>query len=547
MTVAIKSLADKSIRAVYDKLALINRDVATLTALTTLISWDHQTMMPSKGADIRTRQTVLIDTFIHERMSSKELGDILDELQTRQKSGELEKELNEYELANIRMSLRSYKQTVLKPVEVTQARSRLTNEAPIAWTAARKESDFNKLAPFLKDWIKVARDEARIKIKAGTAPEAKRIHEEALSLLTTDEEKAKCFKGYYQALMDDYEVGFKQSTLVELFDGLKEKLIPLIAKIKAKGQPHDDSCIKGNFDVDRQAKFSHRIAKELGFDTEAGRLDVSAHPMTSGSHPTDVRMTTRYTEDFFAEGITSTIHETGHSLYEQGRNKEYDGQPVSEAMSLGIHESQSLLWERMVGLGRPFWTYALPILKEMFPEKENAQSATAENMYLAFNRVDPGFIRVEADEVTYHLHVILRYELESALIEGELEVEDIPRVWNQKMKEYLGLDVTEDRLGCLQDIHWSVGLWGYFPTYSLGAINAVQIFNTAKKQIPDLEVRLTKGEFHVLKEWLNKNVHEKGSLYESGEELIVAVTGEKLNVNYFINHLVEKYTAIYDL
>ncbi|KAF9161154.1 hypothetical protein DFQ26_004820 [Actinomortierella ambigua] len=547
MTVAIKSLAAMTTRAVYDKLAALNADIATLAALSSVLGWDQQTMMPPKGADVRTRQSVFIDTILHERASSKELGDILHELQARQKSGDLEKELNEFELANIRIGLRDYKQIVLKPVELAQARSRLSNEAPIAWTAARKESDFSKLAPFLKDWIKISRDWAQIKIKAGTAPEASRIHNEALSLLTTEEDKKKCFKGYYQALMDDYEIGFKQSTLVELFDGLKEKLVPLIAKIKAKGQPHDDSCITGNFDIERQTKFSHRIATELGFDTDAGRLDVSAHPMTTGTHPNDVRMTTRYTENLFSEGITSTIHETGHSLYEQGRNKKYDGQPVSQAMSLGIHESQSLLWERMVGLGRPFWTYALPILKEMFPEKENVQSATVENIYNAFNRVEPGFIRVEADEVTYHLHVILRYELELALIEGELEVEDIPKAWNQKMKDYLGVEVTEDRVGCLQDIHWSVGLWGYFPTYSLGAINAVQIFNAAKKQIPDLEAHLAKGDFHILKEWLNKNVHEKGSLYQSGEELITVVTGEKLNVNYFINHLVDKYTAIYDL
>ncbi|KAG0230736.1 hypothetical protein BGW41_002408 [Actinomortierella wolfii] len=547
MTVAIRSLADKATRAVYTRLTELNNDIATLISLTSVLSWDQQVMMPSKAADVRTRQTVLVDTILHERQTSKELGDVLEELQARQKSGELLKELNEYELANIRMSARRFKQVSLKPVELTQERSRLTNEAPIAWTAARKESDFNKLTPFLKDWIKVARQEAKLKIQSGTAPEASRIHNEALSQLTSDDEKSKCLKGYYQALLDDYEIGFKQSTLIELFDGLKKELIPLIAKIKAKGQIHDDRCIKGNFDIERQTKFSHRIAKELGFDTEAGRLDVSVHPMTTGSHPSDVRMTTRYTEDFFAEGITSTIHETGHSLYEQGRNKKYDGQPVSEAMSLGIHESQSLLWERMVGLGRPFWTYALPILKEMFPEKENVQSATVDDVYYAFNRVEPGFIRVEADEVTYHLHVILRYEIESALIEGELEVEDIPRVWNQKMKEYLGMDVTEDRLGCLQDIHWSIGLWGYFPTYSLGAINAVQIFNTAKKQIPDLEDRLAKGEFHVLREWLNKNIHEKGSLYESGEELITKVTGEKLNVGYFVKHITDKYKAIYDL
>ncbi|KAG0302995.1 hypothetical protein BGZ99_002848, partial [Dissophora globulifera] len=386
------------------------------------------------------------------------------------------------------------------------------------------------------------------KIKGGVCEEARRINDKARAsqgLKAEDE----CYKGYYQALLNQYEVGFKDDQLQHLFADLKQNIVPLIAKIKAKNFQHDNSYITGDFDVKKQAEYSHRISKEIGFDTEAGRLDVSTHPFTGSTHPTDVRMTTRYTINNLQEGITGTIHETGHSLYEQGLNRAYDSLPVAAALSLGVHESQSLLWERMVGLSRPFWKYALPLLKKQFqePSHENLQSVTSEQFYNAWNRVEPGFIRIEADEVTYPMHVILRYEIEKALVEGDITVAEVPGIWNAKMKEYLGLDVQEDRVGCLQDTHWAVGLIGYFPTYTLGSIYSVQIFTAAKEAIPKLDEHLAKGEFHVLKTWLNKNVHEQGSLRESGDDLIKNLTGRSLDSQLYIKYLTEKYTEIYDL
>ncbi|KAF9999983.1 hypothetical protein BGZ65_004746 [Modicella reniformis] len=498
LTKTSAELSSESVRSLYNKICTSLKDNSILQGVSALLGWDQEVMMPSKAADTRAQQ--------------------------------------------------AYKEATALPSELVKESAALTSEAVAAWAEARKESDYSKFAPYLERQIKITRAKVAHRIKGGVCDEVRKINEKArasLNLKDTDE----CYKGYYQALLSIYETGFKEDELGVLFADLKKSLVPLIAKIKAKNFQHDNSFIRGDWDVEKQTQYSHRIAKELGFDTEAGRLDVSTHPFTNGPHPTDVRMTTRYMIDNFQEGINGTIHETGHSLYEQGRNREYDGLPVNQALSMGIHESQSLLWERMVGLGKPFWTYALPLLKEQFqePSHENLQSVTPEQFYKAFNRVQTDFIRTEADEVTYPLHIILRYEIEKALIEGDINVSDVPSLWNAKMKEYLGLDVTEDRLGCLQDTHWAIGYLGYFPTYTLGSIYAVQIFNEAKEAIPNLDEHLAKGEFHVLKTWLNKNIHEQGSLRESGDDLIKDLTGRPLDSQFYVKYLTEKYTEIYNL
>ncbi|KAF9139520.1 hypothetical protein BG015_002000 [Linnemannia schmuckeri] len=546
MTVLAKSsteLRSESVRSLYDQLTARLKDLNHLNGISGLLQWDQEVMMPSKAAASRAEQLSTLAGVSHEMQTSSVLGSLLEELEQRQ---DLSAELNPYELANIRLSRKTYKEETLLPVELVKANASLNSKSVGAWVEARKESDFSKFAPYLQDQVNILRQKVAYKMKGGVCEEARKINEKArasLGLTEADE----CYKGYYQALLNDYEPGFKDDRLQALFSDLKQNLVPLIAKIKAKNFQHDNSYIEGDFDVKKQTEFSHRISKQIGFDTDAGRLDVSTHPFTGGAHPTDVRMTTRYTINNFQEGITGTIHETGHSLYEQGRNKEYVDTPVSQALSLGVHESQSLLWERMVALSKPFWTYTLPLLKEQFADREDLQAVTPEQYYNAFNRVEPGFIRIEADEVTYPMHVILRYEIEKALVEGDIQVADVPALWNAKMKEYLGLEVTEDRIGCLQDTHWAVGLIGYFPTYTLGSIYAVQIFATAKEAIPNLDEHLAKGEFSVLKEWLNKNVHEQGSLRESGDDLIFDLTGKHLDSSLYVKYLTDKYTAIYNL
>ncbi|KAF9351632.1 hypothetical protein BGX26_010410 [Mortierella sp. AD094] len=551
MTALAKSsaeLSSESARSLYDQLSVRIKDIVHLKGISGLLQWDQEVMMPPKAAAARATQSSVLAGLTHEAQTSPVLGSILEELEKRKQTEDLSKVLNPYELANIRIARHRYKEETVLPAELVKACAALDSAASGAWAQARKESDYSKFAPYLEEHVKLLRQKASYRLKSGVCEEARKINETARASLNLKEGEP-CYKGYYQALLNTYEAGFKDEQLQVLFNDLKESIVPLIAKIKAKNFQHDNSYIEGDFDVEKQTALSHRIAKEIGFDTEGGRLDVSVHPFTSGIHPSDVRMTTRYTINNFQEGITGTIHETGHSLYEQGRNKEYHDLPVSEALSMGVHESQSLLWERMVALSKPFWEYTLPLVKEHFqgPSHEKLQTVTPEEYYKAFNRVQPGFIRIEADEVCYPMHIITRYEIEKALIEGDITVAEVPSLWNAKYKEYLGLEVKEDSQGCLQDTHWAVGLIGYFPTYTLGSIYAVQIFNAAKEAITNLDEHIAKGEFHVLKKWLNENIHEQGSLRESGDDLIKNLTGKSLDSKIYVQYLTEKYSEIYDL
>jgi len=310
-------------------------------------------------------------------------------------------------------------------------------------------------------------------------------------------------------------------------------------------RPIPEALLGGDhWDVASQEALCREISEAIGFDMSSGRLDVSTHPFTGGPHPTDVRITTRYSTDNWKDGVTGTVHEVGHALYEQGRNSAYADLPVSRALSMGVHESQSLLWERMVFLNRAFWDYATPIFHKHFP---HTKDCTADDFYAVMNLVEPGFIRVDADEVTYPLHVILRFEIEKAFFDGSLDVESLPTVWNQKMKDLLGLDVSNDAEGCLQDIHWSIGAFGYFPSYSLGAMMATQIFEAAKREMPALEENISNGQFSELKQWLNTNIHETGSLIDNPDELLENVTGSKLDPTIFVSYLRKKYSFLYGL
>jgi len=309
----------------------------------------------------------------------------------------------------------------------------------------------------------------------------------------------------------------------------------------------DNSWLRGDFDTAEQAKLCKEIVGALGFDLKKGRLDVSVHPFTGGAHPTDVRMTTRFEQHDIMEGLMGAMHETGHALYEQGRNLEFDGLPVNFASSTVIHESQSLLWERMVGQSRPFAEFLLPGLRASFPGAVS-KDRTPEDLYLAMNVVkDISMIRTEADEVTYSMHVILRFEIEKGLIDGTVEVDEVPALWKSKMKEYLGVEPANDAQGCLQDVHWSEGDFGYFPTYALGAMAAVQIFEAAKRDLPNLDEAVIKGDFAALKKWLNEHVHSLGSLYPSADDLLEAATGKALDPEVFLKYLEDKYRDIYKL
>ncbi|GBF90989.1 hypothetical protein Rsub_03844 [Raphidocelis subcapitata] len=448
----------------YEKLCGKLRELNALEGISGLLGWDEMVMMPPGAAEARGAQKSALSGVLHDKRTDPEMGALLEGLKASR--------LTPVQSAVVRDTAKAYKKATALPKALVQRIAKLETDAYVAWVEARKESDFSKFAPFLKEWVEVRRESARL-IDADSDP--------------------------YDVLLDDYEKGATAARLDEIFAEVRAGLVPLLASLKSRGTRPDDAWLAGDYDTKAQAALCEEVALDMGFDLQHGRLDVSVHPFTGGAHPTDVRMTTRFKAHDLTEGLTGAVHETGHALYEQGRNltPEWRDLPVNSALSMGVHESQSLLWERMVALSPPFAQYISGKIRKhfpSFPERPPGQ------LHAAINTIkEPSLIRVEADEVTYGLHVILRYEIERALVRGELEVDDVPRVWNAKMRDYLGVEPENDAQGCLQDVHWSAGLFAYFPTYMLGAMYAAQIYQKAAAEIPDLEAKIAAGEFKPLR------------------------------------------------
>lgn len=498
----------------YDETAKRLREINALEGISGLLGWDEMVMLPPGSAECRGDQKSALAGVLYDKKTDPSLGKMLTDLKTS--TG-----LNNVQAAVVRDAHKEYIRSSAVPKDLAQRMAKLESTAYEAWVDARKSSDFSKFSDSLEQWVDVNRQRAAFIDPSAPA---------------------------YDVLLDMYEKGMLSSRLDEVFTEVRAGLVPLIAQLKEKGTPPNAAWLSRDYDLDIQAKVCRQIALDLGFDIEKGRLDVSVHPFTGGSHPTDVRMTTRFKKNDITEGITGAIHETGHSMYEQGRNlsPEWKDLPVSLAMSMGVHESQSLLWERMVGLSKPFQSYLLPKLREFFPDFP--ADATPAMLYEAQNTIrEPSLIRVESDELTYTLHVILRYEIERGLIDGSIKVAEVPALWNAKMKEYLDVIPPNDAAGCLQDIHWAGGAMGYFPTYTLGAMYAAQIYECARDAIPNLEEGIARGEFAPLRLWLNEKIHRVGSLYASGDELMIAVTGKPLDPQIYLNYLRCKYEEIYKL
>jgi len=511
---AVASNIEVDVAKDYDSLTTRLKDVSALEGIGGLLGWDEMTMMPEGAAGARAAQKVALSSVIHSKSTDPELGNLLSRLKASSAS------LDKYKQANVREAARAYTKATCIPEELVRREANLASTAHQAWVKARQAGDWQLFAPSLKEWV-VARRERAALIDAS--------------------------RPAYDVLADDYDPGLTSTRVAEVFCRVRDGLVPLLKKIRDQGVKPDTSWLQGDFDTAKQAELCNNVSVALGFNLEKGRLDVSVHPFTGGAHPTDVRMTTRFKQNDFMEGLTGAIHETGHALYEQGRNLEFDGLPVNSAAGMVIHESQSLLWERMVGLSRPFAKYLLPKLHASFPDAL-PKKKTSEDLYVAMNAVkDISMIRVEADEVTYPMHVILRFEIERGLIDGSVEVDDVPALWNSKMKEYLGVEPKDDAEGCLQDIHWSMGALGYFPTYSLGAMSAVQIFEAAKKDLPTLDEDIANGDFAALRIWLNEKVHSLGSLYPKADDLLEAITGKPLDPDLFLKYLEDKYSDIYKL
>ncbi|MDH5479650.1 MAG: carboxypeptidase M32, partial [Nitrosomonas sp.] len=383
------------------------------------------------------------------------------------------------------------------------------------WVKARKENKFSDFAPVLKQFLALKKEWAQC-----VFPE----------------------KNAYDANIELFERGTSMAEITPIFERLKTELIPFIQSIQEKQYQPDTSFLQGKFPIEKQEILGRKISKDMGFDFDQGRMDVSVHPFCGGSHPTDVRITTRYKESDFIESLYAVIHETGHGLYEQGRMPGHQDLPVSESLTMGIHESQSLFWERMIAQSKPFCVHYFETIRATF--HDNLHRATVDSFYQAINTCKPDFIRVEADELTYPLHVILRYEIEKGLFDDTINVDDLPEAWNTLMMKYLGVKPPTDTLGVLQDSHWGSGAFGYFPSYTLGAIYACQFYRTMCNELPDTEKNIEIGNFAPIKQWLNEKIHSQGRLY-TPQELVLNVTSETLNPDYFIDYLKNKYNAIY--
>jgi carboxypeptidase Taq len=493
----------------YESLVERIREVGKLESVESLLDWDQETYMPPKGLGARAEQMSLLARLIHTARTHPEVGEHLSNL-----NGST---AGHAEATNIRETRRAYERAIRVPGELVGKIAKVSAHAKGAWVKAREAACFAEFAPHLKELLELKRELA--------------------DLIGYEGER-------YDALMDEFEPGAKTTQVAETFAALRKSLVTLVEELKNSPVQPDASILHRHYPRAAQEVFARKLASAIGFSFDSGRIDTSTHPFCSGNTPHDVRLTTRYQEDFFSAAVFGTLHEAGHGVYEQGLDSDHVFTPMGSAVSLGIHESQSRLWENMVGRSRVFWEFAFEDCKKTFPEA--LSDVSLDNFFGAINVVKPSFIRVEADEVTYNLHIILRFEMERAMIDGSLAVDDIPEAWNAKMRELFGITPPDDGVGCLQDIHWSMGTYGYFPTYALGNLYAAQFFSTAKTAIPDLDERIRKGDFGVLLDWLRTNIYRHGQRYRAGE-LLKTVTGEELSVEPFIKYLRGKFSPIYGL
>jgi carboxypeptidase Taq len=481
-----------------DKLRGELQRIAKYGSVLAVLNWDEEVNLPPGAHAYRAEVSALLSADLHKKITSEKFAGLVKKL------NDSADKLTEDERAIAVNAWRDISRAQKLPTEFVEKLSRLTSEAFGVWAKARKAKDFGIYQSTLEQMIEMKREEAEL-VGYSDSP--------------------------YDALLDEFEPNMTSRQLDELLIPLAEHISGLVKEAAGKAKPDLGGYL---YDIAAQEKLTHDVSKKLGYDLSRGRIDISPHPFTTTFHTTDVRITTRYDDKDFWVALGSTIHEVGHGLYEQGLPAEYYGTPLAEAVSLGIHESQSRMWENFVGRSRDFSTYLQPLLKKYFASQKLAYSV--DDLHKWLNRVEPNFIRVESDEVTYNLHIVLRYEIEKQLIEGKLKVAELPEVWNQKVKDYLGLDVPNDAMGVLQDVHWSHGAIGYFPTYTLGNLYAAQFFNTATQKLPKLKEGFSKGEFGPLLTWLRQAIHSQGRRY-SAAELVKKVTGEELNPEFLKQHL----------
>jgi len=473
-----------------------------------VLGWDQQVMMPEGGTPARSKQLSTLSSIRHDMVTDDETGALLTELADADLTGE--------RAAVVREIRRDYERADAVPVELVEEISETSSEALQAWEAAKADDNFEAFAPHLEKHVELQREYA---------------------------EHIDPDRDPYEVLFEEFEPCLSMERTEEILAELRETLVPMIDAIRESDADLAVDTFEGTFAEDEQEELARDALELVGYDFDRGRLDVSSHPFTAGNQ-FDCRVTTRFDESDPLGAVGSTIHEFGHAQYNLGLPQEQFGTPLGESRDLSVHESQSRLWENHVGRSRAFWERFLPIFQDHFPQTDDA---TVEDAYQAFNQVhEDNLIRVEADELTYHLHIVVRFEIERDLVRGDLAVEDVPEVWNDKYEQYLGIRPETDSEGCLQDIHWSHGNFGYFPTYSLGSVMAAQLFDAAESEIDDLDAKIAAGDFDDLQAWLGENVHEHGARYETNE-LVERATGEPFSADAFTDYVESKYGDLYDL
>lgn len=491
------------------RLVELDREHSLVVHIEAILGWDQETYMPPKAIEERAAQLALLEGLAHRKAVNPEIGELLAALEAKS-------DLSDDEKAYVRVVRRDYDRETKLPESFVTEYAKAASISQATWVEAKKNNDFKAFKPHLERMVELNRQRA-----AYLNPSARP----------------------YDVLLDLYEPGSTQESIAAVFSKMKAYLVDILGRIRSRPQI-EDKCKGLRVSPKTQERISGYCMKVLHYERDKGRLDVSAHPFTTTLGADDVRITTRYIEDYFPSSLFSTIHESGHALYEMGidPNPDFRGTKLAEAVSMAVHESQSRLWENIIGRSHAFWERNFQALGALLGEA--GEGLDLESFVKSVNRVSPSLIRTEADEVTYSLHVIARFELESALFDGSLDIRDVPAAWQAKYRDLLGIEAPDDRQGCLQDVHWAMGAFGYFPSYALGNLYGAQFWATLKKEVPDIEARIAGGDTQSVLKWLRANVHVHGSRYTPGE-LVKKVTGQPLDPVWFERYLREKYSRIY--
>lgn len=495
----------------FEKLLAHSCETAMLASIESLLGWDERTLMPAAAGDYRAEQITFLAGMIHKRRTDPQVGGWLSALAGSETDPHNDRG------ATVRELKRRYDREVKLPQSLVEELARTAVLGQQAWVTARANNDFKAFQPLLEKTFKLKRESA-----------------EAIGYTETA----------YDALLDDFEPGARTSQVATVLAGLRDQLVPLVAEIRESGRTQKIDLLTRHYSRDAQERFATHAAAKVGFDFNRGRLDVTHHPFCTGLGPNDCRITTRYDEHHFPGAFFGVLHEAGHGIYDQGLRAEWYGLPPGDAVSLGIHESQSRMWENLVGRSRAFWQHFYPAAQQAFPGA--LADVPLEDFYGAINDVRPSLIRVEADEATYNLHILVRFELEQALLDGDLKADDLPGAWNEKYQHYLGISPPTDSDGVLQDIHWSAGLVGYFPTYSLGNLYASQFFEQADADLGGLSPQFANGQFEPLKNWLREKIHRPGQCFPA-DKLVQNVTGKPLSHAPLMRHLRGKFGPLYGI